>query len=171
MTTTRKAARIGPHLFRDTRPSIFEARFQLGRALWRDGKVEVRLRELIRLKSGQLAGCSHCNNLRIADAYTGKQPLTEATIVELQDYYHAKDLTEKEKTALMWAELVITAPDSITDSFFEEMRRFFSDDEIAELTYFTLFNNMEHKFIVAMAEPPSDHTYTRTLQTIYDGNF
>lgn len=171
MTTEQKKERVSPHTFRTAHPTIFEARFALGRALWRDGKVDIRLRELIRLRSGQLAGCTHCNKLRVSTAYEGPNGLTEKTISQLEDYYHAKDLTEKEKTALMYAELVITAPDSITESFVDEMRRHFSDADIAEITYFTLFNNMEHKFVVAMAQPVSDKTYARTQQQIYDGIF
>ena len=35
---------------------IYEASIRFYRALWRDGRLDVRLRELLRLKSAALAG-------------------------------------------------------------------------------------------------------------------
>jgi len=39
--------------------SIFAASMEFYKTLWRDGKLDIRLRELLRLKSSRLAGCVH----------------------------------------------------------------------------------------------------------------
>jgi len=38
---------------------IYDASMQFYKALWRNGRLDVRLRELLRLKSASLAGCVH----------------------------------------------------------------------------------------------------------------
>lgn len=40
-------------------PTIHDAYVDMYRALWRDGRLGTRLRELLRLKSAYLAGCKH----------------------------------------------------------------------------------------------------------------
>lgn len=39
--------------------TVHDAYIEMYRALWRDGKLDTRLRELLRLKSAALAGCNH----------------------------------------------------------------------------------------------------------------
>lgn len=38
---------------------IYDASMEMYKALWRHGRLDVRLRELLRLKSARLAGCDH----------------------------------------------------------------------------------------------------------------
>ena len=38
---------------------IYEASMDFYRALWKHGRLDIRLRELLRLKSASLAGCVH----------------------------------------------------------------------------------------------------------------
>jgi hypothetical protein len=39
--------------------AIYKASMEMYRALWREGQLDTRLRELLRLKSASLAGCIH----------------------------------------------------------------------------------------------------------------
>ncbi|MCA9511996.1 MAG: hypothetical protein R3E88_13675 [Myxococcota bacterium] len=39
--------------------AIYDASMAFYKALWRDGRLDMRLRELLRLKSARLAGCVH----------------------------------------------------------------------------------------------------------------
>jgi hypothetical protein len=38
---------------------IYDASMDFYRAMWRHGRLDLRLRELLRLKSARLAGCVH----------------------------------------------------------------------------------------------------------------
>ena len=38
---------------------IYAASMEMYKALWRHGRLDTRLRELLRLKSARLAGCVH----------------------------------------------------------------------------------------------------------------
>ena len=48
-------AEIRGHMPRE----IYDASMDFYRALWRHGRLDTRLRELLRLKSAALAGCVH----------------------------------------------------------------------------------------------------------------
>lgn len=61
---------------------------------------------------------------------------------------HTRLFDEKEITAMKYAEMVSLDPHGISETFFESLRRCFSDEAIVELTcviglfcYFNRFNN------------------------------
>jgi hypothetical protein len=45
--------------FMESMPGFWGAYKEMGRAMWAEGKIDPPLRELMRLKSAQLAGCAH----------------------------------------------------------------------------------------------------------------
>ena len=58
--------------------------------------------------------------------------------------------------ALLFAELYITSPDSITDELFDELKRYFSEEQIVELMFFVGTYNMLHRFNAAIDIEPRD---------------
>jgi len=54
--------------------------------------------------------------------------------------------SEAEKAVLRYVDLVATDPDSIDQSTFDELRRYYSDADLAELTMFLFFNLGFHTF-------------------------
>ncbi len=71
--------------------------------------------------------------------------------------------------ALTYVELIITAPDSITDSMFEEVQRHFSNEEIIELSYVALYFNTSHRFAgaVHVDSPDGENLVVRTIDETY----
>lgn len=65
-------------------------------------------------------------------------------------------LPERQKLALMFAELYITSPEAITDSFFEELKLHFKEGELVEIMFFLGTMNMLHRFNTAIdLSPPN----------------
>jgi alkylhydroperoxidase family enzyme len=64
-------------------------------------------------------------------------------------------LTDQEHTTLLFAELLITSPDGITDTLFAELRRFFTDGQIVELMFYVLTMNIGARFNSAIDLDPS----------------
>lgn len=56
------------------------------------------------------------------------------------------NFSDAEKAVLHYVDLVAGDPDSIGQSTFDELRRFYSDADLAELTMFLFFNLGFHTF-------------------------
>ena len=69
-----------------------------------------------------------------------------------------KNLTDREKLALRFTESVMKNSLEITDSFFENLRSLFSQEEIVELTFLIGYINMLNYF-------------NNTLQVTYQGDY
>ena len=69
-----------------------------------------------------------------------------------------KNLTDREKLALRFTESVMKNALEITDSFFENLRSLFSQEEIVELTFLIGYINMLNYF-------------NNALQVTYSGDY
>lgn len=70
------------------------------------------------------------------------------------------DLPEPERIALEYAEYLIVNPQTIDDGRFANLRSFFSEEEVVELSFFVLFYNMLHRFNTSIDLPPPDGNNT-----------
>ncbi len=129
------------------KPGAFKAFMDFCGTIWGEGLIEYRLREIVRYRAGTLVKCEHCTNMRIAEAR--EEGLTEELLQKAMRYEWG-ELSEREKTALMYAELLITTPGDITDSLYAEVKRLFSDAEIAELTLWILSTNFHQRLLAAL---------------------
>jgi hypothetical protein len=64
----------------------------------------------------------------------------------VRDYALSDRFSAAEKVALRYSELMATNPDAINATFFEELRRYYSEAEIVELGAFVGFNLGYHTF-------------------------
>jgi hypothetical protein len=73
--------------------------------------------------------------------------LTEADIDDgIAHYAESPRFTEAEKLALRYSELMALNPDQVDASFYGELRRHYSEEEIVELGAFIGFNIGYHTF-------------------------
>ena len=79
-------------------------------------------------------------------------------IVEQLSHPERSNLPEREKQALLFAELYLTSPESITDGFFEDMKEHFTEGELVEMMFFVGFYNILQKFNSAIDLEPIDGT-------------
>ena len=76
-----------------------------------------------------------------------RQGLTEADIDDgIANYAASTTLSDADKLALRYSELMAIDPDRIDAAFHDELRRYYSDEEIVELGAFVGFNLGYHTF-------------------------
>lgn len=114
-----------------TRPDLMVPYRAFWRAIGAAASIDKRLVELVRLRIAFHNQCRSCMARRSHAAMS--EGLTEDLVCQIEAPEQAPDLTERERAALHYADLLATDHMSITDSTFERLRRHFSNDEIVEL--------------------------------------
>ena len=75
------------------------------------------------------------------------------------------DLNEREALAVSLAERIALDPHTVTDEFFESLRKHFSDDEIVEMVYACGIFNWGNKFNITMnMDSSADSAYETDMQ-------
>jgi AhpD family alkylhydroperoxidase len=90
-----------------------------------------RLLELVRLRVAFHNQCRSCMALRSADAID--DGLTEELVCELERPDESDDLTERERSALEYADKLSIAHHAVDDALFARLREHFTEEEIVEL--------------------------------------
>lgn len=122
------------------------------------GALDKRLKELVNLRISQINGCAFCIDMHWADLV--KQGLEPRQINALAGWREAQRFfDEKHRAALRWAEAVNAIPHRApSDADFEEVKRHFSDAEIAELTFSVVairaWNALNASFHMPVPEQP-----------------
>ena len=133
-------------------PKLMYGLQALYRAIDRKGSpLEPALRSLIGVKVSQINHCDFC--VDISSALLLKRGISVEKILALINYQTSALFSEKEKTALEFAEAVTMFDRPPDDNLFMRLRKFFSDDEIVELTALIAFQNLSSKFNTALQIP------------------
>ncbi|MGH6787832.1 MAG: carboxymuconolactone decarboxylase family protein [Novosphingobium sp.] len=102
-----------------------------GRALKVHRNLPERLVELVRLRIAFFNQCRSCMAIRYADAV--EDGVTEGLVCSLERPQEASELSDAEKAAIRFGELMATDHLAIGDDTFAELRRHFNEAEIVEL--------------------------------------
>lgn len=113
------------------RPELAVAFLQFRAALARSKLLGARLVELVRLRVAYHNQCRSCMAMRSADAVS--HGMSDDVVCSLAAPEEANDLTERERAALRYADLVATAPQDIDDGVFKLLHQHFTEGEIVEL--------------------------------------
>ena len=97
------------------------------------GKVERKLLHLIKLRASQINGCAYCIGMHTDEALRdGEAP---ERLLLLDAWHESTAFSEKERAALEWVEeLTLIAQNHASKDAFDGLKRFFSEEEIANLT-------------------------------------
>lgn len=104
---------------------------QFGGALKMNRQLPERLVELVRLRIAFFNQCRSCMAIRYTDAVN--DGLTEDLVCSLEKPQEAENLSDAEKAAIRYGELMATDHLAIDDALHAELRRHFSESEIVEL--------------------------------------
>ena len=96
-----------------------------------DWALPLDLRKLVQLRVATLVGCEFCKDILAA---AGRKHGAGDKIDDLASWATASAFSERERAALGYAEMVTISPSDVSDEQFAELRRWFSDREIVELT-------------------------------------
>lgn len=97
--------------------------------------IDARLRELVNLRVSQVNGCAFCMDMHAAALQ--KMDVDPRHLHVLAGWREAQRFfSPRDRAALAWAEAVNAVPHRApTDEEFAELRRHFSEQEAAELTF------------------------------------
>ncbi|CAN5480165.1 carboxymuconolactone decarboxylase family protein [soil metagenome] len=88
--------------------------------------------ELIKLRGSQINGCAFCIDMHINDALALGETQQRINVVSV--WRDTGFFTERERAALALTEAVtLIADHHVSDEIFDEARRLFSEDEVADL--------------------------------------
>jgi AhpD family alkylhydroperoxidase len=94
--------------------------------------IDVRLRELIRIRASQLNGCAFCIDMHTKDARAAGE--TEQRIYALSAWRETPFFDERERAALGLAESVTLMPQThVPDADFADAAKQFSETELGAL--------------------------------------
>jgi alkylhydroperoxidase family enzyme len=120
------------------RPEIAEKFVELGQRMRDTHILSGRLLELVRLRIAFHNQCRSCMSVRYS--YGIEDGLTEALVCSLEQPQEAEGLTDGERAAIGYADLMATNHLEIDDDTFRELRLHFTDPEIMELCFNVAYN-------------------------------
>ena len=116
------------------------------------GSVEAKYKELAYLKTAQINGCEYC--FRAHSASGRKNGVTDEQIQTLAFFQRSPAFDEKEKAVLLWAERVTRGASAVRSAAMDQLRQYFSDDQIVELTLTVSIANFTNRFNDALQTTP-----------------
>lgn len=115
------------------RPQIAYAFIEMNKAVMENhGKVSSALKRMIAYISSNTAGCRYCqaHAIRAAERYGAEREKLE----NIWEYKTHTAFSEAERTALDFAFASSTLPNSVNDKIAENLRKYWNEGEIVEIT-------------------------------------
>ena len=118
-------------------PEISKGIVALGGALKTHRSLPDRLVELVRLRVAFHNQCRSCMAIRYQDGQAAG--ITEDLVCSLEKPMEAENLSEAEKAAIHYGELFATNHLAINDEVYNNLRKYFNESEIVELSITVAF--------------------------------
>ncbi|TLX64246.1 carboxymuconolactone decarboxylase family protein [Stutzerimonas nosocomialis] len=117
--------------------------------------VDKPLMELVKIRVSQLNHCAFCIDMHTKDARALGE--TEQRIYALSAWRETPFFTDRERAALAWAEANTLLPQGVDQALFDEVRRHFSEPQLANLTLAVAAINAWNRFGVSFAPVPGSY--------------
>jgi AhpD family alkylhydroperoxidase len=116
------------------------------------GTVDAKLKDLAYLKTALINGCEYCH--RAHSASGKKNGITDEQLKNLAFFQRSEAFDAKEKAVLLYAERVTRGASAIRPPAIQELKQYFNDDQIVELTLTICIANFTNRFNDAMQCTP-----------------
>ncbi|MGA2879714.1 MAG: carboxymuconolactone decarboxylase family protein [Bryobacteraceae bacterium] len=116
------------------------------------GTVERKYKELAYLKTSLINGCEYC--FRAHSASGKKNGVTDDQIKALAFFLRSSAFDAKEKAVILFAERVTRGASAIRPAALDELKQYFNDDQIVELTLAVAVANFTNRFNDTMLNTP-----------------
>lgn len=113
--------------------------------------IEPVIRSLITVRVSQINWCKFC--VDINSALLAKRAGSEEKIIQLESWQESDLFSEKERAVLEYTESITYSDRQTTDNQILQLKKFFNEDEIIELTGIIAFQNLSSKFNSALNVP------------------
>ena len=122
--------------------------------------LEPGLLDLIKLRASQINGCAYCVDMHYLDARANGE--TEQRLAAVVVWHEAPFFTERERAALLWTEQVtLISVDHVPDAVYEEARRHFTEEELANLTLAIATINAWNRLAISFRSVPGRYKPAR----------
>src|SRR3984885_15352353 len=133
-------------------PEAFATFVPFYTAVIEHGTVERKFKELAYLKTSLINGCEYCYR---AHSASGKKNGVSDDQIKALAFFHRTPLFEaKEKADILYAERVTRGAASIRPPALDELKQYFNEDQIVELTLAVSIANFTNRFNDAMLNTP-----------------
>jgi AhpD family alkylhydroperoxidase len=122
----------------------------------RRSTLEHSLLALIKVRVSQINGCGYCIDMHTKDARAEGE--TEQRLYMLSAWWETAIYSDRERAALKWAEAVTRLEKQrVPDEAFEDVRSFFSEEEVVALTLAVVEINGWNRFAISFQYPAGDY--------------
>jgi AhpD family alkylhydroperoxidase len=136
-------------------PGIYHAMKGLEDYLHQCG-LEESLLHLIKLRASQINGCAYCLDMHWKDLKSIGEP--DHRLYELDAWEESPFYSDRERAAIAWTEAVTRVADSrVPDALYDEVRKQFSEKEIANLTFAVAAINAWNRLAISARITPGTY--------------
>ena len=136
-------------------PELLPALLNLGKVISTSG-LEASLLELVKTRASQMNGCAYCIDMHTKDARAAGE--TEQRLYGLSAWKETPFFTARERAALSWTEAVTNIQQGhASDEAYAEVRREFSEAEVARLTLAIAQINMWNRIAISFRVEPGHY--------------
>lgn len=136
-------------------PGVIEAMFGLGNYLKKSG-LDENLLNLVSLRASQINGCAYCIDMHWKDLRAAGEQ--EQRLYGLDAWEESAYYTDRERAALAWTEAVTNLHNGhVPDSVYEEVRKLFTEKELADLTLAIVTINGWNRLNIALRTVPGTY--------------
>ena len=155
-TFEKLASRAGkvPNIFATMahRPAVLTTFLPLYKAVINEGTVGAKYKELAYLRASMVNGCEYCTRAHIASSKGAG--VTPEQIAALPFYSRSPLFDEKEKATILYADRVTRGAAGIRGTALQELRKFYDEGQIVELTLAVCMANFTNRFNDALEMVP-----------------
>ncbi len=136
-------------------PGVSQAMSQLERQV-RESGLEAPLLELVKTRASQINGCAFCLDMHTKDARARGE--SEQRLYALSAWRETPFYTDRERAALAWTEAVtLVAETHVPDDVYEQARKQFSEQELANLTLAIVAINGWNRLAISFRTVPGTY--------------
>jgi len=133
-------------------PEAFAAFMPFYSGVIEHGTVERKYKELAYLKASLINGCEYC--FRAHSSSGKKNGVTDAQIQGLAFFHRSPAFDAQEKAVLLYADRVTRGAAAIRPNALNELKQYFNEDQIVELTLVIAMANFTNRFNDAVLNTP-----------------
>lgn len=123
--------------------------------------IDHKLLELIKIRASQINGCAHCLDMHTKDAIALGENSQRLHV--LAAWREAPFYSEKEKAALAWCEsLTNISTDDVPDNLYEDLKKYFTNKEIVELTFAIVAINSWNRLAIGFRSDVGNYVSDKT---------
>lgn len=117
----------------------------------RRSPLSPEIRSLITVRVSQINWCLFCVDINSATLARRSGSLKK--VEALENWKESNIFDEREKVVLKYTEAITFSDEQVTEDLMEELRMYFDEDSIVELTALIAFQNLSSKFNSALDLP------------------